>query len=101
MRIAQISDPHLTVSGPVVPGDYDPEAALGAVLACVSALDPLPDLVIFTGDLAHNGEAAEYARFRATVDGFPLPMAAIPGNHDCRGAFCGRARRQRHRRGRG
>ena len=83
MRIAQITDPHVTVAA----GAYDPVAALAAVLDRVAALDPLPDRVIFTGDLTEHGTPEEYARFRAIVAACDLPMAAIPGNHDRRAAF--------------
>lgn len=83
MRIAQITDPHVTPAA----GAYDPAAALGAVLARVAALDPPPDLVVFSGDLAENGRPEDYTRFREIVAGCDLPMLALPGNHDRRDAF--------------
>jgi 3',5'-cyclic AMP phosphodiesterase CpdA len=86
MIIVQVSDPHLT-DGPAPRRGYDGKLALAATLARVRALDPRPDLVIFTGDIAENGTAGEYARFRALAAGLELPMAAIPGNHDRRGPF--------------
>lgn len=83
MRIAQISDPHLGGAA----GPRDPAARLAAVMARIAALDPAPDRVIFTGDLAETAAPEEYAAFRAAVAGCRLPMAAIPGNHDRRAAF--------------
>ena len=41
VRIAQVTDPHLTATGPA-PGGYDAAAALAAVLARIAALDPAP-----------------------------------------------------------
>ena len=84
MRIAQITDPHITATGP---GPGAAEVALAAVLARAASLDPPPDRVVFTGDLTEHGTPEEYARFRAVVAGLDLPMAAVPGNHDRRDAF--------------
>ena len=54
----------------------------------VAALDPRPDVVLLTGDLAENGTARGVRRLRASRSpASTLPMAAIPGNHDRRGAF--------------
>jgi 3',5'-cyclic-AMP phosphodiesterase len=86
VRIAQVTDPHLTATGPT-PGGYDAAAALAAVLARIAALDPAPTLVMLTGDLPENGTPDEYRRLREMLAGFPLPLAAIPGNHDRRGVF--------------
>lgn len=83
MRIAQVSDPHLGLAA----GPRDPAARLAAVMARIAALYPLPDRVIFTGDLAETAAPEEYAAFRAAVAGFPVPMAAVPGNHDRRDGF--------------
>jgi 3',5'-cyclic AMP phosphodiesterase CpdA len=84
MRIAQITDPHMT-AGPPEPGGYDAAAALGAVLERVMQLGP--DVVLLTGDLAANGRPEEYRRLRALVAGLGVPLAAVPGNHDDRDAF--------------
>lgn len=87
MILAQVSDPHVSRPGARLYGGYDPAAALTAVLARIEALRPRPDLVFFTGDLVESGEPAEYAHFLELLAGFPLPCAAIPGNHDRRDAF--------------
>lgn len=84
MRIAQITDIHMT-AGPPPAGGYDAVAALDAVLARVA--DLAPDLVLLSGDMAANGLAAEYARLAERLAGFPAPMLAVPGNHDVRAAF--------------
>jgi 3',5'-cyclic-AMP phosphodiesterase len=88
MRIAQITDLHMT-AGPPEPGGYDAAAALGAVLEQVERLRP--DLVLLTGDLAADGRPEEYRRLCAVVSGFGVPIAAVPGNHDARAAFAGLA----------
>jgi 3',5'-cyclic AMP phosphodiesterase CpdA len=84
MRIAQITDPHMT-AGPPEPGGYDAAAALAAVVERVAQL--APDLVLLTGDLAADGGAEEYRRLRELVAPLGVPVAAVPGNHDARAAF--------------
>jgi 3',5'-cyclic AMP phosphodiesterase CpdA len=84
MRIAQITDPHMT-AGPPAPGGYDAAAALAAVLAEVGRLSP--DVILLTGDLAADGRPEEYRRLRTVLDASPVPMLAVPGNHDDRAAF--------------
>ncbi|HEY4202774.1 MAG TPA: metallophosphoesterase [Devosiaceae bacterium] len=42
------------------------------------------DLCIFTGDIAHSGQAEEYAGFKRAMTGFPLPYRVLMGNHDDR-----------------
>jgi 3',5'-cyclic-AMP phosphodiesterase len=86
MRIVQITDPHVTAADPG-PDGYHSAAAFEAVLQRAAALDPAPDLVVLTGDLADNGTPAEYGRVRAILAGCRLPLAAIPGNHDRRAGF--------------
>jgi len=84
MRIAQISDTHMTASAPG-PGGYDSGAALQAVLERLDRLRP--DVILLTGDLAADGLPEEYGRLCEIIGGFGVPIAAIPGNHDRRAAF--------------
>lgn len=87
MIVAQITDAHMTAHGRLLFGDYDPRRALRRTLAALVALRPRPDLVVFTGDLAESGAPEEYASVLAALEGFDLPLAAVPGNHDRRDAF--------------
>lgn len=86
MRIAQISDPHITAAPPRR-GGCDPAANLRAVVEMLAGLERRPDLVVFSGDLTEDGTPEQYREFLDIAAPLPLPMAAVPGNHDRRNAF--------------
>lgn len=78
MRIAHLSDLHLA-RGPLAAG---PAAGLAAALGRALALEPRPDCVVITGDLADTGHPDEYAALRDILRKCPVPVHLLPGNHD-------------------
>lgn len=85
LLIAQISDLHVNADGAPGVAGRDAEAPARAAVAHLMALDPSPDAVIATGDLAATvGAAEEYARLAACLSDLDLPLYLIPGNHDDR-----------------
>jgi 3',5'-cyclic AMP phosphodiesterase CpdA len=87
MLIAQISDLHVMPEGQVAYGRVDTATMLREAVAHVNRLDPAPDVVLLTGDLADKGEPAAYAHMRRILADLRAPFYAIPGNHDRVAAF--------------
>ena len=82
LLIAQLSDPHIGTGPAFLGGQMDTERALRRAVAHVVAMAPRPDLVLLTGDLTERGSAAEYARVADALAPLPMPVYAVPGNHD-------------------
>jgi 3',5'-cyclic-AMP phosphodiesterase len=76
MLLAQLSDPHVDEDDPGA------AAALARAVQAVLALRPAPDAVLVSGDLAEHGSPVEYERVRELLAPLPMPVVAIPGNHD-------------------
>ncbi len=78
--IAHVSDTHFG-------GPPDAGARAERVLAHLLAMDPRPDILVVTGDVADHGLPSEYAEARAVLDTWTGPTTIGPGNHDVREAF--------------
>jgi 3',5'-cyclic-AMP phosphodiesterase len=89
--VAHLSDPHLLAGGAKQYGVIDTEAGLRLALARLARLDPVPQALVFTGDLADRAELAAYARLREIVEPAAAEMDAqvvwVMGNHDERAAY--------------
>jgi Icc protein len=79
--IAHVSDTHF---GNDV---QDPGARNAAVMDHLLAMEPRPDVLVVTGDVADHGLPEEYDEARAWLDRWEGPLAVCPGNHDVRTAF--------------
>jgi 3',5'-cyclic AMP phosphodiesterase CpdA len=81
MIITQISDTHLVLNTP------DAERRMrdfAQTIADVNSLDPLPDAIVHTGDIVHNGREDEYAEAAALLARARAPVYVLPGNKDDR-----------------
>jgi Icc protein len=78
--IAHVSDTHFG-------GPADARARAEAVLAHLLALEPRPDVLLVSGDVADHGLPDEYAEARTVLDAWPGPTLVGTGNHDVREAF--------------
>lgn len=83
--VAHLSDTHLLASG-LQYGVADPEVGLVLALERLARLDPAPQAVVLTGDLADAGEPAAYRRLRELVEPAAATIGAqvvwVMGNHD-------------------
>ncbi len=85
MLIAQITDIHLGFE-PGNPAEFNRQR-LDRNLARLASLDPLPDLLLATGDLIDRGDRESYARLREAFASCPFPVHMALGNHDLRENF--------------
>jgi 3',5'-cyclic-AMP phosphodiesterase len=81
MIIAQISDTHIALDAP----DADRRLSdLVLTVADINALAPLPDAIVHTGDVVHNGRQDEYARAMSILAKARAPVYVLAGNRDNR-----------------
>lgn len=89
--IAHLSDPHLIGGGGLHYGVIDNIAHLRSALDRLAAVQPPPRALLFTGDLADQGDADAYATLRSIVEPAAAAMGAeviwTMGNHDERSAY--------------
>ena len=81
-KLVLIADPHVGAE----PRDSG-FVALARAVDHIRAHHADAALAVFLGDLVETGTAAEYARLATALAPLPMPIAAVPGNHDQRPAF--------------
>lgn len=87
MLLAQITDMHIVAPGRLLLGRVDTAAYLARTVDALNRLDPLPDLVVATGDLVEHGTPEEYEHLCHLLAPLRMPVFTIPGNHDARDAM--------------
>jgi 3',5'-cyclic AMP phosphodiesterase CpdA len=89
--IAHLSDVHLLARGVRQYGVVQPEDGLRQALDRLARLDPAPQALVFTGDLADKAEPEAYARLRGLVEPAAAALGAqvvwVIGNHDERAPY--------------
>ena len=87
--VAHLSDPHLLTR--LQYGAIDTEEHLERALERLGRIQPRPQALVFTGDLADVGEPKAYARLREIVEPAAAAWGAqviwTMGNHDDRAAY--------------
>jgi Icc protein len=81
LRIVQITDTHLYA---------DPEGRLLGLNTrhCLDSVielmlqSPPPDVIVASGDLAHDGSPSAYRQLRSSLARTGVPAYCLPGNHD-------------------
>ncbi|HET6938940.1 MAG TPA: metallophosphoesterase [Nocardioides sp.] len=89
--VAHLSDVHLLAHGVKQYGAIEPESGLRLALDRLVRLDPVPQALVFTGDLADRAEPDAYKRLRELVEPVAWVMGArviwVMGNHDARAPY--------------
>jgi Icc protein len=81
MIIAQITDTHISLDTP----DADQRIRdLELTVADINTLDPVPDAIVHTGDIVHNGLPDEYAQAAVILAKARAPVYVLAGNKDNR-----------------
>ncbi len=80
-RLALLADAHLQDGE----ARRAPAQALARAVAEINGLSPAPDLILFAGDLAHDGNTKALALGREILADLPGPLAAVMGEGDHQG----------------
>ena len=82
LRIIQLTDTHLLTDPAAQFDGMVTEESLSQVLALMQQSHWPVDLVLASGDLAHDPTAETYRRLCAMLAALGVPVYCIPGNHD-------------------
>jgi 3',5'-cyclic AMP phosphodiesterase CpdA len=89
--VAHVSDTHLLAGDAQQYGAIDTVSHFRSALERLTRIDPPPQAIVVTGDLADLGEPEAYRRLRELVEPFAEAVGAqvvwCMGNHDERAAF--------------
>ncbi len=85
--IAQITDLHVGRVIPFPSGEIDLYDRLVKAVETINAMDPLPDILVVSGDLANHGNEDDYRRVKALFDTLRMPYFIVVGNHDQRSSL--------------
>ena len=78
LRLALLADAHLKNGNPALPEAQ----ALARAVAEIRAMKPAPDLVLFAGDLAHDGDPQALALGQEILSDLPAPLLMVRGEGD-------------------
>jgi Icc protein len=84
MLIAHISDLHFLPKGTLAFGRVDVAGCLERAIDHLNALQPRPEVVLITGDLTNDGDAAVWSELKGVLARLESPIYPLPGNHDDR-----------------
>lgn len=84
MRIAHLSDTHIQAANPNTRSRIDD---LARAVDSINALPAPPDIVLHSGDIAHDATPEDYAAARAQLDRLQAPLYTTIGNRDDRARY--------------
>ena len=82
IRVAQITDMHLTANPGSKLYGVDTAQSLKNVIKEIRKLPKIPDVIIATGDIAEDGSKITYRHLQDLLAELKLPVCVLPGNHD-------------------
>jgi 3',5'-cyclic-AMP phosphodiesterase len=82
MIIAHISDLHVGLPGERLFNRVETDQMVANAIQQIQTLDPLPDVVVATGDLVNLGSLSEYEYLKSLLQDLKIPIFLLPGNHD-------------------
>ncbi len=82
--ILQLTDMHLFSDPSRRMRGVPPNDCLVDVLAHVKSSKLNPDMIVLSGDLAHDEQRSTYQLLRSQVEPWVKRLVIIPGNHDDR-----------------
>ena len=85
--IAQITDLHVGRVIPFPSGKIALYDQLVKAVQSVNNLDPLPDVLVVSGDLANHGNEDDYRKVHALFKTLKMPYYIVVGNHDQRSSL--------------
>lgn len=80
--LIQLTDTHILPPGEVLYGEVDTAKHLRETVQKINRMQPIPDVVVVTGDLVERGDKAGYQHFIDLIEPLKMPVYVIPGNHD-------------------
>ena len=82
MLIAQLSDTHISLPNGKRDVDCEKIFALEKCVDAINHLDVIPNVVVHTGDIAHDGSREEYCLAKSILDNLKPPYYLTGGNRD-------------------
>lgn len=82
LLVAQLSDLHLFATPEQTLVGLKTGASFRQVLENLSSLNPRPDLILLTGDLAQDESSHAYQQLADYLSPLNIPCYWLPGNHD-------------------
>ena len=81
-RCVQITDSHVAADRGFSLHGHTTYDALQRALDAIASLPYPPDCIIHTGDVSQDRSRESYRHVRELVDGYPIPIYYLNGNHD-------------------
>ena len=83
VSVLQLTDLHLFAEASGTFNGIDTRSCYREVLNHVTRHYGRPDIILLTGDLAHDGKPAAYRYIAESLKAFNAPVYYVLGNHDC------------------